>query len=250
VGAALLRPRQPTPPPPVPVVAHPAPACAPRASRESRLAAHRVYGPAQEAAPRPVREGLAAVHRRRQGRPAAAAVPPIDPSPVIAEPVRSVADDDEPGPALAAPIPLPASPPPIAAVSEPPLRRHEDPRPPAQPPDTDIYSARPRATVPRPALPRSYTAQGGDDLQRILARVEQEAVKAGCSPEYAHGITGALARAVTGSRTADLYPAAMYYFIVNEAAQGHEKKAAEQALRRAHATGIVRVLTPALVEER
>jgi hypothetical protein len=105
-----------------------------------------------------------------------------------------------------------------------------------------VYSARPRSSVPRPGLPRIYTAQGSDDLPRMLAAVEEETIKAGCSPEFVHGITGAVARALSTQRAPEIFPAAMYYFIVNEAALGREKRTAEQELRKAHGSGIIRAL--------
>jgi hypothetical protein len=91
-------------------------------------------------------------------------------------------------------------------------------------------------------LPKVYTAQGPDDLQRILTSVEQETLKAGCSPDFSRGITAAVYRALAAQRSAEVFPAAMYYFIVTEAALGREKKVAEQELRHAHSSGIVRAL--------
>ncbi len=109
-------------------------------------------------------------------------------------------------------------------------------------PPADIYSARPLPYVPAPDLPRIYRAQGAADLERMLRRVEQEAVRAGCSALFSRGITDALYRALASQGTPEIYPAALYYLIVNEAAVGREKQSASQKLAVAHRTGLVKAL--------
>ena len=106
------------------------------------------------------------------------------------------------------------------------------------------------SSVPRPSLPKVYTARGNEDLQRVLAAVEQETLKAGCSPDFARGITWSVYRSLAGQRAAEIFPSAMYYFIVNEAALGHEKRAAEQELRKAHGSGIIRALMRLPADDR
>jgi serine/threonine protein kinase len=103
--------------------------------------------------------------------------------------------------------------------------------PPAPPrDDSSIVSARPKAQIPPPRLPREYSATGSSDIARVFRIVEGQAVSlAGVSPEFASGVTGALQRAI-GNRTATLYPVALYYFIVSEAGRGHDKRTAAGAL--------------------
>ena len=86
----------------------------------------------------------------------------------------------------------------------------------------------------------------------MLAAVEQETLVAGCSPEFSRGITAALSRTLAAQSGTEIYPAAMYYFIVRAAALGREKKVAEQELRRAHSSGVVRALSrlPVAAERR
>ena len=96
--------------------------------------------------------------------------------------------------------------------------------------------------MPPPDLPRSYRAQGAGDLEQMLRRVEQEAVRAGCSAPFSRGITDALYRALAAQRTPEIYPAGLYYLIVNEAAVGREKQSASQQLAVAHRSGLVKAL--------
>jgi hypothetical protein len=96
--------------------------------------------------------------------------------------------------------------------------------------------------VPPPDLPRSYRAQGAGDLEQMLRRVEQEAVRAGCSAPFSRGITDALYRALAAQRTPEIYPAGLYYLIVSEAAVGREKQSASQQLAVAHRKGLVKAL--------
>jgi serine/threonine protein kinase len=113
-----------------------------------------------------------------------------------------------------------------------------------------IYSVQPRSRVPRPGLPRTQLVQGQDDLLHILASVEEETLKAGCSPEFARGITAAAFTSLSNRRSPEIHPAAMYYFIVREAALGREKAAAAQSLRAAVESGLIRALIRLPVDER
>jgi serine/threonine-protein kinase len=159
-----------------------------------------------------------------------------------------------PAPALGlASLSPPAAPPPPVTTALP--SPSATPPPPAAPPAAKkdpgaIHSARPLSKVPPPRLPRVYVARGQEDLNRGLRAVEQEAGKAGCSSEFLQGITGILNRTLSGQATAEIYPAAMYYFIVREAGLGSEKKAAAESLARAHASGAVKAFSRFPIDER
>jgi hypothetical protein len=130
-----------------------------------------------------------------------------------------------------APTPTPTAPPPVAALA---------PKPAAVAASAAsglIYSAKPAAKIPPPSLPRVFTAKDAEQLARVCAVVEQATVSAGVSPEYARGVTASLRRLV--GVNADLYPVAMYYFIVREAGLGHDKGAAASNLASAHSSGLI-----------
>jgi hypothetical protein len=96
-----------------------------------------------------------------------------------------------------------------------------------------VYSAPPPAKVPPPTLPRAYVPSDAADLHRVCARVESSVIAlAGVSPEFAHGITGRLQAAA--APTGEVYPVAMYYFIVREAALNHDSGTAAAGLAAAH----------------
>lgn len=137
---------------------------------------------------------------------------------------------------LAAPNRTPATPMPAATTA------HPEPH--------AIYSATPSPLLPQPALPRSYTPSSPADLDHMLTQVEDETVKAGCSLEFARGITAPLNRALQGRSAAVIYPWAMYYFIVREAGLGQEKQAAAAHLAEAHNRGFVRVLSQQVEKRR
>jgi hypothetical protein len=255
-GAGALH-RPPAPASPAVAVMHrtpPVTRCSSSGAGDESRPTRILYGPTDPGPRgRQAREGLSSARRHRSGRPPDPAASTPAPPPEVAalqdQPLPAATTLTDPLPLVAnrsAPLtderarPVDLSPRPPEEGQSPPATRSELPAVPAL--RDGIYSVRPRASVPRPSLPKVYTAQGSDDLQGILAAVEEETVKAGCSPEYAHGITGALHRALAGQRAAEVFPAAMYYFIVNEAALGREKKVAEQELRRAHLSGIVRAL--------
>jgi hypothetical protein len=72
-------------------------------------------------------------------------------------------------------------------------------------------------------------------------RVESAVVSlAGLTPEYAHGITGRF-QAQVGAST-EIYPVAMYYFIVREAGLKHDNATAAAALANAQRTRTILVL--------
>jgi hypothetical protein len=98
----------------------------------------------------------------------------------------------------------------------------------------------PLSPVHVPHLPRLVRAQDASEVERALGQVEAEAVKAGCSPGFVRGITGALARAVSGRESPEIYPAAAYYFIVREAFKGREKEITAQELAAAHRSGFLK----------
>jgi len=75
----------------------------------------------------------------------------------------------------------------------------------------------------------------------MCARVEAAVVAlAGIAPEYARGITGRF-QAQIGSG-GEIYPVAMYYFIVREAGLKHDNATAASALANAHRTKALLVL--------
>jgi hypothetical protein len=75
----------------------------------------------------------------------------------------------------------------------------------------------------------------------MCARVEATVVSlAGITPEYARGITNRF-QAQVGAST-EIYPVAMYYFIVREAGLKHDSAAASAALANAQRTKAILVL--------
>jgi hypothetical protein len=75
----------------------------------------------------------------------------------------------------------------------------------------------------------------------MCSRVEAAVVSlAGITPEYARGITGRF-QAQVGAST-EIYPVAMYYFIVREAGLKHDNATAGAALATAQRTKAILVL--------
>jgi hypothetical protein len=75
----------------------------------------------------------------------------------------------------------------------------------------------------------------------MCGRVESAVVsQAGLTPEYARGITGRF-QAQIGAN-AEIYPVAMYYFIVREAGLKHDNATAAAALANAQRTRTILVL--------
>jgi serine/threonine-protein kinase len=194
-----------------------------------------------------VGQPLAENKEKETPAPAPAPAPPPAPTP---EPTRpkpvAVAAAFKPAPkpaatpseqpALApAPTPAPAPPPapkPVATTMN----------------ESAVVSARPKAKIPAPHLPRMHEAKSADELARMCGAVEAETVSlAGVSPEFAKGITASL-RGALGGRSAQIYPEAMYYFIVTEAARGRDKKTASLNLLTAHNSEGLRKLGDKLAE--
>jgi serine/threonine protein kinase len=104
-----------------------------------------------------------------------------------------------------------------------------------------IYSVTPHADIGKPTLPRSAVVRDAEQLREICGRVESSVISlAGVSPEFARGITGSLRRRVTAG--SEVYPVAMYYFIIREAALKHERAGAAEALAAAHSNHQILIL--------
>jgi hypothetical protein len=183
--------------------------------------------------------------------------------PGVASPLVELANPFPSGPAEAppppveapppAPTPAPAPPPPEAkAVARAPsaesggealvrARQRAAPPPaplPPRPASGPTISAVPKSPVPIPTLPREVVARDGELLARVCAAVEASAISlAGVSPEFARGITGSLRKRVAPN--AAVYPIAMYYFIVREAALKHDSVIAATNLANAHSSGLI-----------
>lgn len=101
-----------------------------------------------------------------------------------------------------------------------------------------VTSATPKSPIPVPTLPRVYVAKDGAQLARVCAAVEQALVsQAGVTPAFARGITAPIRRSV--GTNAELYPVAMYYFIVREAGLQHDNQTAAANLASAHGSGVL-----------
>jgi hypothetical protein len=99
-------------------------------------------------------------------------------------------------------------------------------------------SATPKSPIPAPALPRSYVAKDAESLARVCQIIESSTVSlAGVSPEFARGVTGQLRRLV--GVNGEIFPVAVYYFIVREAALKHDSKTAAGNLAAAHSSGLI-----------
>jgi serine/threonine protein kinase len=107
---------------------------------------------------------------------------------------------------------------------------------PSTPGGSDATGSSTRKSVPKPTLPRSVQAADADQVARTCAAVESSVVSvAGISADFARGITGPLRR-IMGSN-AEIYPVAMYYFIVRESALNHDKSTAAANLAAAYSNG-------------
>jgi eukaryotic-like serine/threonine-protein kinase len=136
----------------------------------------------------------------------------------------------------------PASPPsapspaPVAAIKPAPV----SPPAPAASAATpgNLISATPKSPIPKPTLPRAFTAADAEQLGRACQLVESTIISVGgVSPEWARGITGPLRR--LAGVNAEVYPVAMYYFLIREAALKHDHKSAAAGLASAHANGTI-----------
>ncbi len=157
--------------------------------------------------------------------------------------------------AVASPSETPAPPaPPAPAASEPAAVASVPKAPPAEPmarPSGPVVSARPKDRVPVPRLPRTHEARDGANLARLLGQVENETVAlAGVSKEFALGVTGPLRRALEARRQLVTYPVGVYYFIVSEAARGHDKQTAARNLVTNHENEGIRKLSALPARDR
>jgi serine/threonine protein kinase len=174
--------------------------------------------------------------------PEARQSPGIRPLPPLTT-TRSVPAEAPPAPAASAP---PAAAAPVAAVvkTAPPVTQ-----PIAQPLEKleRVVSTRPKDQVPVPPLPRTQEARSGEELGRLFARIENQTVTlAGLTPAFAQGVTGPLRRALESRGQMVTYPAGVYYFIVAEAARGHDKRTAAQNLLNLHQNEGIRRLSEQL----
>jgi serine/threonine-protein kinase len=164
-------------------------------------------------------------------------------------PPRPVERPEEAAPPLPATARTIESPPPPAAT---PPTGHTPPAPlvsapPAAAPPRPATSGRvlsrpPSKNIPYPSLPRTRSG-APRDLAVVLRQVEAQAVSlAGVSPEFASGVTGSLLNALGDRSEATIYPGALYYLLVREAALSHDKDTAARALKEAHLGGGLRPL--------
>jgi hypothetical protein len=99
-----------------------------------------------------------------------------------------------------------------------------------------IVSTAPKSPVPIPTLPRVLVDAQPEQIARACQAVESAAISlAGVSPGFAHGVTGPFRRAV--AHQSAIYPIAMYYFVVREAALKHDSVTAASNLTAAQANG-------------
>jgi hypothetical protein len=80
--------------------------------------------------------------------------------------------------------------------------------------------------------------------------VEEELLRAGCSADFAHGITAPLERYLLAHASHELYPAATYYYLVREAAIRRDKESAGLELAGAYRSGVIEDLIGLPVETR
>jgi serine/threonine protein kinase len=175
-----------------------------------------------------------------RGKKSSGRVAARDPSPRSSEP-ESV---PEPAPAVSAETPRTApptrTPEPSPPTAKPAAVVRTTPPPAAQGHGGAVYSQAPAKVAP-PSLPRVYVPEDADQLRRICGRVESAAVSlAGLTPDYARGITGRF-QAQVGPNS-EIYPVAMYYFIVREAGLKHDSVTAATALANAQRTRAILIL--------
>jgi hypothetical protein len=99
-----------------------------------------------------------------------------------------------------------------------------------------VRSSFSRTSIPKPTLPHGFVAQDSDQVGRACLLVESALVsEAGLEPAYARGLTGPFRRVLPNN--APVYPVAMYYFLVREAALRHDNKTAAANLANAQSGG-------------
>jgi eukaryotic-like serine/threonine-protein kinase len=130
------------------------------------------------------------------------------------------------------------------SASRPPVESRVAPRPAAGPPmgrvlpGGAIVSAKPKSPIPKPTLPRTFFASDAEQVARACVLVEMTIVsQAGVSPDWARGVTGPFRRLV--GTNAEVYPVAMYYFLIREAGMGHDNKKAAANLAGVHSSGLI-----------
>jgi serine/threonine protein kinase len=105
-------------------------------------------------------------------------------------------------------------------------------------PGTPVVSAMPHTPTPKPTLPRLVRASDAERLWQVCQLVELLVVsRAGVTRQFARGITAGLRREVSPNGL--VYPVAMYYFIVHEAAAQHDNTTAAANLAAAHRDGSI-----------
>ncbi|HEY0712221.1 MAG TPA: PEGA domain-containing protein [Polyangia bacterium] len=125
---------------------------------------------------------------------------------------------------------------PLAAAPTVPLTPPSSPNAPA-PRGPNLFPS-PKSLVPKPTLPRSLVPSNPAQLAHVCALVESQLVSpGGLGAAYVRGITNQFKKAVGGER--EIYPVAMYYFLLAEAAIGYDKRAAAARLASAHADGVI-----------
>jgi hypothetical protein len=88
-------------------------------------------------------------------------------------------------------------------------------------------------------LPRVFVTEDIERMARVCQQVEATVVAlAGVSPQFARGITAPLRRQLRPNRP--IYPVAMYYFVIREAAQKRDPRTAATNLAAAQASGLIR----------
>ncbi len=156
--------------------------------------------------------------------PVAALKPEPPEAPKPAEPAAASVSASTEAPAVAARAP----------VREPP------PAPAPAPP----VAVQPRAAAGSPRLPATYSIRSAKDLGRVIRIIEKETVDRGqIDPGTAQKafapLTDELLRTFSPGQPIEVYPRAMYYFVV-EAAGGQGNDALGQHLLQAHLDGSLR----------
>jgi hypothetical protein len=90
--------------------------------------------------------------------------------------------------------------------------------------------------IPAPSLPQVVVTESSERLARLCQEIEAAAIsRGGVSASFARNITDKLRRTVRPNTP--VYPRAIYYFIVREAAAKRDPRAAATNLAAAQAAG-------------
>jgi eukaryotic-like serine/threonine-protein kinase len=104
--------------------------------------------------------------------------------------------------------------------------------------EASVLLASPEADVPKPALPRSYLPRDAADMRRMCLLVESTLVSlAGLQPAYVAGITQPLQRLVGAH--GEIYPVAMYYFLLGQALHKQDRETAAANLTSAQSSRLI-----------